>query len=438
MSRILIATVPVIGHIAPFVPLVRALTERGHEVAWYTGKKYGKLVAASGARFLPYVEARDTDDARIDEEYPERTRLAGVAKLKFDMKHVFIDAAHGQLRDLRELHRTFPADRVVGDPGMIGALFHYELGGPPIGILGVLPMMFTSVDAAPFGLGLAPRPDALGRARNRALNTLVQQGLFRDVQKHWNATRKAAGLAPTGWWIDQGVAAASFYLQPSVPGFEYPRRELPAHVHYVGMMPAQRPEHVELPAFWCELSGPRPVVHVTQGTLANTQPDLIRPALEGLAHEDVLVVVSTGRQPIESLGLGTLPANARIATFLSYPDLLPKTAVMVTNGGYGGTQMALSYGVPVVVAGTSEDKPEVAARVAWSGAGIDLKTATPSPAAVRDAVRKVLADARYRARARALATEYASYDPVKLAVELIESTAGSGRASPVARAKRTA
>ena len=70
---------------------------------------------------------------------------------------------------------------------------------------------------------------------------------------------------------------------------------------------------------------------------------------------------------------------------------------MVTNGGYGGVQMALSQGVPLVVAGTTEDKPEVAARVAWSGAGINLKTAAPTPAQVRDAVRALLDDQRYRA-----------------------------------------
>jgi hypothetical protein len=42
---------------------------------------------------------------------------------------------------------------------------------------------------------------------------------------------------------------------------------------------------------------------------------------------------------------------------------------MVTNGGYGGVQQALANGVPLVVAGDSEDKPEVAARVRWSGTG---------------------------------------------------------------------
>jgi UDP:flavonoid glycosyltransferase YjiC (YdhE family) len=102
--------------------------------------------------------------------------------------------------------------------------------------------------------------------------------------------------------------------------------------------------------------------------------------------------------------------------------------VMVTNGGYGGVQMALSYGVPLVVAGASEDKPEVAARVAWSGAGLNLKTGKPKPHAVRAAVRAVLDDPRYRARAQTLASEYRSYDPIARVIQIVETIASGASA----------
>jgi UDP:flavonoid glycosyltransferase YjiC (YdhE family) len=84
---------------------------------------------------------------------------------------------------------------------------------------------------------------------------------------------------------------------------------------------------------------------------------------------------------------------------------------MVTNGGYGGVQQALANGVPLVVAGDSEDKPEVAARVQWSGAGVNLHTGRPSPAMVARAVHRVLARSSYRRRARALRAEIAASDP---------------------------
>ena len=268
----------------------------------------------------------------------------------------------------------------------------------------------------------------MGRLRNRALNALVEHVLFRDVQRHWNAMRRALGLPPTGWWLDAGERA-TVYLQPTIPALEHPRSDLPANVRFIGMIPADAPRDWAPPAFWHELDGSRPVVHVTQGTLANAAPDLIAPSLAGLAQEDVLVVVATGGPAPESLGLRDIPGNARIGTFLSYPDLLPRTSVMVTNGGYGGVQMALAHGVPLVVAGTTEDKPEVAARVACTGAGINLKTASPTPAQVRRAVRALLDEPRFRARAAALAAEYARYDAVKLAVKTVESLAATPRRS---------
>jgi UDP:flavonoid glycosyltransferase YjiC (YdhE family) len=80
-------------------------------------------------------------------------------------------------------------------------------------------------------------------------------------------------------------------------------------------------------------------------------------------------------------------------------------------------------GVPLAVAGASEDKPEVAMRVAWSGAGLNLRTAKPRPRDVRKAVRALLDEPRYRERAQALAREYASYDAIGLAVEILEGLA---------------
>ena len=51
LARILVGSVPVVGHINPLVPVVRALCARGHQVRWYTGRKYRAKVEATGGRF---------------------------------------------------------------------------------------------------------------------------------------------------------------------------------------------------------------------------------------------------------------------------------------------------------------------------------------------------------------------------------------------------
>ena len=151
---------------------------------------------------------------------------------------------------------------------------------------------------------------------------------------------------------------------------------------------------------------------MTQGTLDNADLGrLLLLTIDALSHDDVLVVGTTGGPDPEPFRAG-LPANARLERFIPHDVLLPRVDAMVTNGGYGGVQQALAHGVPLVVAGDSEDKPEVAARVQWSGAGINLHTGRPSEAMVSRSVRRVLARPSYRERARALQEEIAASDPL--------------------------
>jgi hypothetical protein len=143
---------------------------------------------------------------------------------------------------------------------------------------------------------------------------------------------------------------------------------------------------------------------------------------------DVIVVATTGGVPLPD---STVPPNARVADFIPHADLLPHVDVMVTNGGYGGTQRALAQGLPLIIAGDREDKPEVAARVAWTGAGINLRTGTPTPGAIAKAVRKVLSDPSYKDAAGRLAGEFTRYEALPaIARELATAQAGppQGRA----------
>jgi UDP:flavonoid glycosyltransferase YjiC (YdhE family) len=81
-----------------------------------------------------------------------------------------------------------------------------------------------------------------------------------------------------------------------------------------------------------------------------------------------------------------------------------------------------------VVAGDSEDKPEVAARVQWSGAGIDLRSGRPSVPKLAAAVRRILHEPGFRQRARALQAEIAQTRPLDTISEvLLDLTAASTR-----------
>ncbi|OSM53526.1 N-glycosyltransferase, partial [Aeromonas salmonicida subsp. salmonicida] len=163
------------------------------------------------------------------------------------------------------------------------------------------------------------------------------------------------------------------------------------------------------PPWWERLDG-RPLVIVSQGTLANVDlGQLLIPAMQGLVGDEVQLLLTTGGRDPALLG-PSIPANVIVTDHVPFELGLPRAAVLVTNGGYGSVQAALAYGVPLVVAGTGEDKAEVATRVAWSGVGINLHSNEPTAEAVAAAVRKVVHEPRYRARARLLADEMGRLD----------------------------
>jgi UDP:flavonoid glycosyltransferase YjiC (YdhE family) len=429
MTRFLVATVPVIGHVGPAVPIVRKLVERGHDVRWYTGSAFRSMVEATGACFTPMATAFDYSDlANITAELTnERNSLQGIAQLKFDVKHFFIDSAPAQVTDCLELLRKTPADVLLVDPLFIGASWLHEKGGPPWAEYGVSVLMHKSWDAPPFGLGLTPGPPVIGRLRNRILHWVTKQMVFRELSIYTDQLRSNIGLPKDSKGIFD-IRCPFLHIAGTVPSFEYPRRDLPPQVHFVGPLLPESPAGFNPPAWWDELGGEKQVVLVTQGTVATEQSDLITPALTALGGEDMLIVVTTGgRQAIE---MEHLPINARVEPFLPYAALLPHVNVMVTNGGYGGVHFALAHGVPLVVAGKSEDKADVCARVEWAKVGINLKTKTPTPQQISAAVKKVLIDPTYKANAKAIQAEMAQYDGPNTAVDLLERLARTGQPIP--------
>jgi len=419
MTRVLIATVSAAGHIAPGLGIARALVRRGHEVAWYTGRRYQAAVESTGARYLPMRAARDLDHAELDAHFPGRAELrGGLAQLEFDMLHLFIDPIPAYIEDLERIASEQDFAGFVNDVGFVAMSLFCERAGLHHTTYGISALPFPSRDAAPFGLALRPSQSVFGRLRNAALQLAFDHVIFRRVNRQYAETRRRLGLPleRTGSFFADSRGLDT-YLQASVPSFEYPRSDLPAGVRFIGpFLPPVEP--FIPPSWWNDLGGARPVIHVTQGTVATDPAQLILPTLEALANEDVMVVATTGGRSVDELG--PIPANARVATFLPYAHLLPRVSIVITNAGFGGVQLALAHGIPLIAAGGSEDKPEVAARVAWTGAGLDLRTATPTPERIREAVRTLLRDSRYRESARRLQTETTGYDAATLAVAAIE------------------
>jgi UDP:flavonoid glycosyltransferase YjiC (YdhE family) len=387
-----------------------------------TGSRFSGAVATARAEHVALPHAADYDDRDVTAAFPGRPNRGGVAQLRFDIDHVFLNPIPHQLAAVDEILDRFAPDAVITDAAFLGAVplaMRPRAERPPVIVCGVIPLTLSSRDTAPFGLGLPPSSSPLGRVRNRVLNLATQRLVFAGNQGHFQDVMQDLGAGRVSMFLlDAPVRLADRFLQLTAPGFEYPRSDLPAGVTFAGPLLSSGTVAATLPPWWADLEG-RTVIHVTQGTIANDDLErLIGATVRALADDDVIVVATTGGRPTSALS-GPLPPNARVAEFIPYEQLLPRVDAMVTNGGYGGIHYAIAHGVPLVVGGATEDKREIAARVRWSGVGVDLRTERPEPRAIHTAVHTVLREPEYRRRVGKLQAEFATHRPLDLLADVL-------------------
>jgi len=385
----------------------------GHDVTVLTGSEFAGVVEGAGLRMVSLP-----DSVRIDPpgRVPALLRSLPTQARRFwlgraELASVFATPLADEARTLTTALRDGPVDAIVADVTFTGVLplLLDEGTRPPVVVCGVGPLTISSADTPPFGMAWQPEAGV----DYRPMTAVAHKIIMRSSQKRLNHALRQADSRRCPVFISDWPLLADGVLQLSVQEFEYPRSDVPETVEFVGPVLPSGTETFTPPAWWADVTGGRTVVHVTQGTFDNTDLDqLITPTFEALGdRDDLLVVATTGGRLGQRWG-GHTPPNARITDWIPYSALMPHVDVMITNGGYGGVQHALSHGVPLIVAGETSDKAEVAARVDYTGVGIDLGTAAPSAPAIRAAVDSIGRDDSYRAAAHGLRDAIASSTPI--------------------------
>ena len=415
LAHVVIAASTLAGHVIPMVQVGADLRARGHDVLVVTGESYRGVVEDVGLGFEPVAAAGCVADV---EPTPSRhTRLLPGLVRRYlsgrnEIRSTFISPLVEQHSALSEVIGRRRVDVLMVDLAFTGVLpiLLDDKPRPAVMVCGVGPLTLSSVDTPPFGMAWHPRSGGMDYS---GMHDVVRKVLFRGVHRELDDALSTVGAGPLPVSLTDWPRLADRLIQFTVPEFEYPRRDLPSTVDYVGPVLADSAGTFESPGWWSAIHEARTVIHVTQGTFDNRDLSmLLTPTLAALAgNPDVVVVATTGRSP-ERMPVAAIPANAFVAEWLPYSELLPHVDVMITNGGYGGVHDALRHGIPLIVAGETSDKAEVAARVEYAGVGINLKTAMPSVGAIATAVREVSTRHTYRAAAGRVADAIAETQPL--------------------------
>jgi UDP:flavonoid glycosyltransferase YjiC (YdhE family) len=416
MSKVLIAAVPLAGHAGPMLIVAEFLRQQGHDVLFSSSDFFREKAEARDLRFLPLVGNANYDYRQLGDLIPGlRTFTSPIDLSNSYVKHMLGDRIPDQYHGIRKIIDEENVDLVMTDVGFWGILpllLRNEPRPPVISCGTTAPMwhdpafsILTGPDETPEGLKRNHEHSREWKEERAPADIYVDKVL-----------QELGALVPGGFDLtDTMYSLPDLFLQLGAEEFEFPMHNRRPNLRFIGPILPKSKSPMETPSW---LDDSKPVVFVTQGTLANFDFDqLINPALAGLAGKDVQVVVTAGGGPVEAI---VASENSIVQPYIPYELILPKTSVFVTNGGYNGVQQALSYGVPIVSAGASEDKPQVCARVSWSGVGIDLKTGAPTAEQISHAVLQILLDPSYRDRAKALGAGIAKTNALKTIAEIVK------------------
>lgn len=379
-------------------------------------------VSASGATFIPFSPA---SAGALEPDPTPDPGTSGMAAGLSLMRRMFIDPIPPLVAQYQEILKEFEAEVLVVDLVNLPAHTLRDLGGPKWASIGVVPLHTMVPELPPWGSSKGPATGAVGKLWNGLQHWAADALFMSKVNDYLNVERKRFGLEPVKGerGYPKNAQSEFLHIMPTTMAFEIPRKNLGQEVAFVGPLIPLPTRTFIPPSWWEEMTkGTRKVVHVTQGTYATKADNLVKPTIRALAGKDVLLVVTTPEPETLAKEMAIhISENVKLEKFIPHQELLKYTAVMVTNGGYGGTLTALYFGVPLICAGLTEDKAGVNLRVAWAGAGIDLKSNNPTEARIGAAVEAVLNNKKYAEAAKKIQKDFRKHDGPRESCDALEA-----------------
>lgn len=417
MARFLLTVWPFDNHINPNIALAQTLRERGHDVAFYTGGEAEVLVVGQGYRCFAFQ--------KVDFSLVLRAKSSITSQRSLDWRTAALwrdftlGTVPAQVQDLKAIFQTWRPDVIVCDVAMWGPiLISHETERVPVAVYSHTAYCILHGRNGPVpGIALPPPRTPAAKLVSRAVWTLTSFAASR-VRRRASEIRRAYGLSSLSTGPSEFAGTMPLYLVPSTPELDYQRNDLPRSVHYVGSCLWDEPATQPVPDWVRERSADRALILVVEGT---SDPILLQVAAQGLADVgDAVVLVAGKGHDLQQLRLGRTAANVRVEPWVPLKTVLPSASVVVCNGNSETVLAALSQGLPMVIVPSMLDQPEMSWRVSESGAGVRLARRQCTPLRLRESVKLVKNDARFRINAAKLGSNLSQRGGVRRAAELLE------------------
>jgi|KBSMisStandDraft_5_1062788.scaffolds.fasta_scaffold52256_2 zeaxanthin glucosyltransferase len=402
---------PVSGHIHPFGALGRELIARGHRVSLLHMPDLAPLVEAQGLEFISIGQS-DHPAGTLPQSLARLGQLDGLAALRFTIQAIR-RTTEMMCRDAPDAIREHGIDALLVDQTEpAGGTVAEHLAIPFVTICNALALNRESEVPPPF-TGWSYRRNPWVRTRNR-LGYAISDRIMRPVTQILGRYRRKWDLPSLQTPESSFSALAQISQTPAA--FDFPRRELPQHFHYVG--PLRNPAPGVIPFPWEKLDG-RPLIYASLGTLQNAKERIFRCFAEACLELDFQLVITHGGGLGEDVA-SSFPGNPLVVSYAPQLEVLRRARITLTHAGLNTVLDSLACGVPLVAVPITYEQPAIASRIRWTGVGEVLPLARLNAQRLRESIQQVANNPSYTSKARAIKTSIEQSGGVQGAANLIE------------------
>ncbi|HEX8654271.1 MAG TPA: nucleotide disphospho-sugar-binding domain-containing protein [Allosphingosinicella sp.] len=412
------------GSIGPALTVVRKLVERGHRVRFMSDRCNRPEAEASGAHFVPWTRAPSRPDRGRGSDVLRDWEVGPREGMERTLDNIMLGPSLAYAEDLIEELKREPADLVVANEMMFGAMAGCEAVGQKLALLSCNICVYPLIEGMPpLGPGLPPARTEEERGVLAAM-AASNRDMLNSRLSALNAARAALGLAPLGDVHDQ-LQAAEVLLLGTSRAFDFDTAELPPFVRYVG-------PQLDDPAWAAPWRSPwpagdrRPLVLVGFSTSFQNHVALLQRVIDAAADMPVRLLVTLGA----AIDPGELrpAANSVLVRSAPHNEVMRDAALVVTHGGHGTVTRALAHQLPMLVVPLGRDQNDNAVRITERGAGLSLPPGADA-GTIRDALGRLLAEPAFAEAAASLGERVAAdvaNSPVVEELEALAAPAANG------------
>ncbi|MCR4990363.1 MAG: glucosyltransferase [Lachnospiraceae bacterium] len=377
--------IPAHGHTNPTIGLVKALTDVGHTIYYFSYEMFREKIEGAGATFFP------CDEYNFEEQDKEFADKFGKDQA-FAVK-LMVSATIGLDQMVSEKIEELKPDVIVADSvAYWGKLASLKSGLPFICSTTTFAFNRYSGKYNSHGPGETLRMLFSMPEINRQIKRLRDKGYpvkgLLDIVTNDNDTNT--------------IVYTSKYFQPCAETFS-------DQYHFIG--PSIRPitEKYEKTA--------KKTVYISMGTVVQNR-EFYRNCIEVLGNTDYQVIISMGQNTDH---FDNVPDNIEVHESVDQMAVLSISDAFITHCGMNSVSEALYFGVPLVLFPQTPEQGAVCKRTVELGAGLRLPSIKTSD--ILKCITRVLEEPTFKAGALKVSESFKNCGGIDEAVRFIEEVA---------------